>query len=206
MARFRSLLFAPAARPELVRKLAASGADAVAIDLEDGTSPNFKEEGRENARLIGAELVADGRVAVYVRVNGFGTPWFEGDLESGLPEGLAGVFVPKAVPPDLGAVGVALDAAGKGQVNVVVGLETAAGVVDAREILGHPLVSAGYFGAEDFIADMGGRRTDGNLEVLHARSSVALAGRVSDKPVLDQVTVAYRDDERFSERQRRLRP
>jgi citrate lyase subunit beta/citryl-CoA lyase len=57
---------------------------------------------------------------------------------------------------------------------------------------------AGYFGAEDFIADMGGVRTDSNHEVQHARSAVALAGRLAGVPVLDQVVTDFRNDERFS--------
>src|SRR3972149_26004 len=42
----RSLLFAPANRPDLVAKLPRSGADAVAIDLEDGTPEQEKAAAR----------------------------------------------------------------------------------------------------------------------------------------------------------------
>ena len=81
---------------------------------------------------------------------------------------------------------------------MLAGLETALGVADARSLLAHPRVVAGYFGAEDFIADMGGVRTDDNGEVLYARSAVALAGRLAGAPVLDQVVTDFRNDERFS--------
>jgi citrate lyase subunit beta/citryl-CoA lyase len=64
--------------------------------------------------------------------------------------------------------------------------------------LAHPRVVAGYFGAEDFIADMGGVRTASNDEVATARSMVALAGRLAGVPVLDQVVTDFRDLDRFS--------
>jgi len=53
-------------------------------------------------------------------------------------------------------------------------------------------VVGGYFGAEDFLADMGGRHSATGLEVLYARSEVALAGRLAALPVIDQAVVAWR--------------
>jgi citrate lyase subunit beta/citryl-CoA lyase len=54
-----------------------------------------------------------------------------------------------------------------------------------------------YFGAEDYIADMGGYRTAENTEVLYARSQVALAARLAGIAALDQVVTAVRDDAAF---------
>jgi citrate lyase subunit beta/citryl-CoA lyase len=193
--RLRSLLFAPAVRPDLLRKLPRAGADAVVIDCEDATPPASKGEGRENARTIGAELALEG-VAVFVRVNGVTTEWFAEDLAVGVPDGGAGIIVPM-VEDTRQLDEVAGRLATTPGIEVVAGLETAEGVARARELLAHPVVTAGYFGAEDFIADMGGVRTDSNLEVLHARSEVALAGRLGRVPVLDQVVVAYGDTVRF---------
>jgi citrate lyase subunit beta/citryl-CoA lyase len=51
-----------------------------------------------------------------------------------------------------------------------------------------------YFGAEDFVADMGGVRTPENLEVVYARSRVVLAARVSDVRAIDQIVADFRDD------------
>ena len=76
----------------------------------------------------------------------------------------------------------ALDGAGFGRLGVIAGIETALGVADARALLAHDRVVAGYFGAEDFIADMGGVRTSGNAEVHHARAAVALAFPCADAP------------------------
>ncbi len=195
--RLRSLLFAPAVRPDFVAKLSSRGADAVVIDCEDATPANAKADGRLNARTSAPGLIAAGS-RVYVRVNAVPTEWFADDIRSALIPDLAGVIVPKVETIDgLDTVAEALDAAGFSELGVLAGLETALGVADARPLLAHPRVIAGYFGAEDFIADMGGVRTSDNQEVAFARSAVALAGRLAGVTVLDQVVADFRNDERF---------
>ncbi|MEM9467588.1 MAG: CoA ester lyase [Actinomycetota bacterium] len=192
--RLRSLLFAPAVRPDLLRKMPTSGADAMVIDLEDATPPDAKEAGRTEMRAAVAELA--GRIPILVRVNDDTTPWHDDDLDS-LPEaGLAGIVVPKIeTTAGLHALAARL-AARRLDLPVVGGVETALGVADARPLLAHPTISAGYFGAEDFIADMGGVRTASNGEVSHARAQVALAGRLAAIPVIDQIVADFRDDDR----------
>ena len=196
--RLRSLLFAPAVRPDFVRRLGERGADAVVIDCEDATPPNAKPEARTAVRDLAPALIADG-TAVTVRVNAVSSEWFSADVADGLVPGLVGVVVPKVERVrDLDVVADALADAGHARLGVVAGLETARGVADARELLSHPQVIAGYFGAEDFIADMGGVRTAGNTEVAFARSAVALAGRLAGVPVLDQVVTDFNNADRFS--------
>jgi citrate lyase subunit beta / citryl-CoA lyase len=195
--RLRSLLFAPAVRPDFIRKLPSRGADAVVIDCEDATPPSAKTEGRNHASNLAPTLIAAG-CQVYVRVNAAPTEWFAEDIRSGLAPELAGVVVPKVETiAGLDAVGRALDAAAHSDLGVLAGIETALGVADSRDLLAHPRVIGGYFGAEDFIADMGGVRTADNHEVAYARSAVALAGRLAGKPVLDQIVADIRDGDRF---------
>src|SRR3546814_4794636 len=64
--RLRSLLFVPGDRPERFAKAAASGADAIILDLEDSVSPANKE----TARAAVADYLAGPReVVTLVRVN-----------------------------------------------------------------------------------------------------------------------------------------
>jgi citrate lyase subunit beta/citryl-CoA lyase len=180
-----------------VAKLAERGADAVVIDCEDATPANAKHEGRATARQLAPGLVAAG-CQVIVRVNGQPTEWFLDDIRDGLTPDLAAVIIPKVETIDgLDTVAAALDAAGFDELGVLAGLETALGVADARLLLAHRRVVAGYFGAEDFIADMGGVRTESNAEVAFARSAVAVAARLAGVPVLDQVVTDFRNDDRF---------
>jgi citrate lyase subunit beta/citryl-CoA lyase len=186
----RSLLFAGAGRPDLVAKLPGTEADAVVIDLEDAVPANDKDAARAALPQL-IESAAGGRVLV--RVNGAATPWFRADLEAlaGLP--VAGAVLPKAEGPEEVA-----ELAGRlgAEATLVVGLESARGVAAAAELLAAG-ASAGYFGAEDYIADLGGRRTMAGEEVLYARSRVALAARLAGVPCLDQVVVDFRDDDAF---------
>ncbi len=195
--RLRSLLFAPAVRPDFIAKLPERGADGVVIDCEDASPPNAKDEARANARRLAPEIAGRGPL-VFVRVNSVTTEWFQADMQEGLCDALCGIVVPKLERLEqVDAVDEALQAAGLSELCVLAGLETALGVADARALLSHPRIEAAYFGAEDFIADMGGVRTEGNQEVLYGRSQVALAGRLAGVLTLDQVVTDFRNDAAF---------
>jgi citrate lyase subunit beta/citryl-CoA lyase len=195
--RLRSLLFAPASRPEMLAKLPRSRPDGVVIDLEDAVPADGKEAAREHALNAGRELATSNpEIAVYVRVNPVPTRWFAGDIEACAPE-LAGIVVPKLESSDqVAAAAEALSRAGLGHLHVIAGTETARGVDAARDTYQRP-VEVCYFGAEDFVADMGGVRTQDSTEVLYARSRVALAARIAGVLALDQVVTTFGDDDRF---------
>ena len=171
-----------------------SGADAIVIDLEDATPPDAKQTGRDQMRIAVPELTA--QVPVLVRINDESTPWHTEDLRALPDHGLAGIVVPK-VESGEGLDRLATSLSDRGlDLPVIGGIETALGVADARLLLGHPVLHAAYFGAEDFIADMDGVRTETNHEVTYARSQVALAARLADVPVIDQIVADFRDDDR----------
>ena len=193
----RTLLFAPAGRPDLVAKLPRSQPDAVVLDLEDAVPATQKDSVRATLAGLVDRLRTDApELATYVRVNALETPWFDADVDA-LPAGLAGVVVPKLEAREqLARVTAALRRVGHVGLPVIAGVETARGVLDVRDLLGGP-VTAAYFGAEDYIADLGGVRSAGSQEVLYARSRVALACRVAGVLALDQVVVDIHDAEAF---------
>ncbi len=192
--RLRSLLFAPAVRPDLLRKMPRTGADAIVIDLEDATPPDAKDIGRVEMRSAVADLA--GQLPILVRVNDDTTPWHDDDLDSLPTEGLAGIVVPKIETiAGLDSLAARLNDRGL-DMPVIGGVETALGVADARSLLAHDVISAAYVGAEDFIADLGGVRTASNDEVAYARAQVALAGRLADVTVIDQIVADFTDDDR----------
>jgi citrate lyase subunit beta/citryl-CoA lyase len=193
------MLFAPASRPDVVAKLGRSTPDCAVIDLEDAVPPGAKDQARLDAHRLAEQLAAEHpALAVYVRVNGLRSEWFEADVARGVPATIAGVVVPKIESADeVSTAHGALVAAGLEQLGLVAGLETTRGVFRAEEIL-HAPVTLAYFGAEDYITDLGGVRTEQGLEVLYARSKVALVAHIAGIPVLDQIVAAYGDDELFS--------
>ena len=173
----------------MIAKAPRSGPDAIAVDLEDAVAADAKDTARATA-LESFPDEASG--LVLVRVNAPGTPWYDEDVRAvaGSP---AGVVLPKYEDPaQLRALRDAV-----GDRPVIVGIETARGVARVRELLDGADVTAAYFGAEDYIASVGGRRTASSSEVLFARSEVLLAARVGGVGALDQAVVNVRDEAFF---------
>ena len=192
----RSLLFAPGNRPDRLAKFPESNPSAGVIDLEDAVPPDGKEEARAIARAVAAEI--GGLIPLLVRVNAPDSPFFADDVAHALSADLAGVVVPKLdSPADVEVAATALDAAGHGDLPIVAGIETVAGVVGAAMVASHPRVACCYFGAEDYVADLGGVRRPDNLEVQVPRTQVAQAARLGGIPAIDMVVTDFRDDERF---------
>jgi citrate lyase subunit beta/citryl-CoA lyase len=188
----RSLFFVPGARPDMIAKLPRWRADLAVVDLEDAVAAEDKVAARPGAIAAIAELGGSAGT-VLVRINPPGSEWFADDVAAVANSAADGVVLPKFESADV--IGLLRSRLAPQSV-LVVGLETARGVADCRELLTAP-VDAAYFGAEDYIADIGGARTDGGAEVLYARSKVVLAARLGRVAAIDQVVTAVRDDDRF---------
>lgn len=195
----RSLLFAPANRPDFVAKFASLAADAFVLDLEDGTPPGARAAARETigAAIAGARGGNGGRASVLVRVNEPGSDDLAADLAvlSAVPPDA--LVVPKiASPADVAAVRARCTGALAG-VPIVAGVESLGGVLRAESIATADGVVGLYFGAEDYVAEIGGRRTRESTEVLYARSHVVLAARAGRVAAIDQAVTDIRDDDLF---------
>jgi len=187
--RWRSMLFVPGNKPELAAKATRSAPDLVVLDLEDAVPAAHKADARDAVRDAASELVPV--IPVCVRVNPSSTPWFADDVAA-LPDGLTAVIVPKLESADQ-VDHVAEQLGGR---PIIAGIETVRGVADARDVLRPPVIGC-YFGAEDYIADLGGVRTPSNHEVAVPRALVAMAARLAGIPALDMVTLDFGDDDRF---------
>ena len=197
MKRYRSVLFAPGNRSDLIEKLPRAKPDAVVIDLEDAIPSNdtAKTEAREIAQDAVLKLLASKPdCAVFLRVNAVSSRWFEADAQIALDLGLTGVVIPKLEYAE--QLGIIKQAFAGRALKIIAGIETALGVENVRELLGQPITAA-YFGAEDFIADMNGIRTSQGLEILYPRSQVVLAARVHGKQAFDIIEAKFRDLEAF---------
>ena len=181
VAHIRAPLFVPANRPERFAKAAASGTDAVILDLEDAVPQDAKATAR-------AALAADFTdLPVLVRVNAPGTPWHDADVAAvaGLPA--AAVILPKA---EDGAICSAVAAAtGK---PVIALIESGLGLAQARAIAAAEGVGRLAFGSIDFCADLGCEHLREVL--LPARSELVLASRLAGiAGPIDGVTVQLDD-------------
>jgi citrate lyase subunit beta/citryl-CoA lyase len=183
----RTVLFSPGDRPELCRKAPATGADTIAFDLEDAVAPARKAE----ARAAVVDLLTDPAfdpdgVEVAVRIAA-GPDAAATDLDAlADADRLDAVMVPKATVETVRHVVDALDGWSR-PVPILALIETAAGVLDARDVATVPGVDALCFGAEDLAADLGATRTDEGTEVLYAREHVVLAARPAGADAVDTV-------------------
>ncbi len=91
--RLRSLLFVPGDRPERFAKAAASGADAIILDLEDSVAPSRKAEGRA---AVSDYLAGPRSVTTIVRINPLDSGLAEFDLAAVLTARPDAIMLPKA--------------------------------------------------------------------------------------------------------------
>jgi citrate lyase subunit beta / citryl-CoA lyase len=197
LTRVRSMLFMPASRAGMIAKIPRLAPDVAVVDLEDAVPADAKDAARDIAAAAIGALDPATPTSVLIRVNPVGTPWFADDVAMAADCAAAGLVVPKLESQhQLDQVRQVMAEHARLDGLVVVGLETALGVADARILLARG-VSGAYFGAEDFIADIGGRRTGGSEEVLYARSQVCLAARLAGIPAVDQVVTDLSGDEHF---------
>lgn len=186
----RSLLFAPANRPDLFQKFPRLKADLFALDLEDGTPPAERPAARGALQASISAARGDHKGRLFVRINPAGSTDFVADLDAVHGSGADGIILAKT--------GHAQEIVSlRTDLPVIAGIESIDGVMNAAAIAASPSVLAVYFGAEDFAAEMGARRTPDGWEVFHARSQVVLAAKAAKVKALDQVVLNLREDALF---------
>lgn len=128
----RSSLFLPAHVQRFVASAAASGADAVVLDLEDSVPPGQK--GVARAQLADAVKVLGASAEFVVRINAEPS-LIEGDLAACADAGADGILLPKvAGPGDVDTLHRVLGRLGYApQIGILV--ESCAGLMRIREIL-----------------------------------------------------------------------
>lgn len=208
----RSMLYTPATQTDRVEKALTmdAGPDMVVADLEDAVPSADKGDARDGIIDTLASLAEEATAERCLRINGIDTRWFMEDVDAAAQAEPDTVVVPKiGSPGQLRTVDGRLRTAEveheveEGSIQVIAQLETAAGVAHALDI-GEAAgavdrVTGIVFGAEDFAASVGARRTASNHEVAYARSRVVLAAAIGNVQALDQVYVDYQDTEGLAE-------
>jgi citrate lyase subunit beta / citryl-CoA lyase len=188
---YRTLLFAPGSRPELLAKAQLGDADAMIFDLEDSVPLNAKDEARKN---IADALAAGLKKPMFLRISNPRAGDFMADLQvlanaSSLVN-VAGVVLPKADDADdIQAVAKALkDVESKhnmqeGTLSILPLIETCLGLRNGFDIakasprvIGMALASAEQ---GDFMVDLGGRWTPRSLALAYPRSKLVVDARAA---------------------------
>jgi citrate lyase subunit beta / citryl-CoA lyase len=188
---YRTLLFAPGSRPDLLAKAQLGAADAMIFDLEDSVPVNAKEEARSNIASVLALGLAK---PMFLRISNPRAGDFMADLNllatAGSLLNVTGVVLPKADDAaDVQAVSNALSDIEAKQslladsLMILPLLETCLGLRNAFDIArssprvrGMALASAEQ---GDFMVDLGGRWTPRSLALMYPRSKLVVDARAA---------------------------
>jgi citrate lyase subunit beta/citryl-CoA lyase len=201
--KLRSLLFVPGDRPDRFAKAAASGADAIIIDLEDSVAFDRKLAAREAAAEY---LSGDRPVPVFIRVNPQDSHLTHDDLVSVLPYVPDAIVLPKAegarsvhwLRAEAAAVADSQD--GEAPPILPIATETPGAVFDLgtlREVA-HNLLGVSW-GAEDLPAAVGAstsREADGRYTAPYemVRSLTLFAAHAAGVAAIDTVFPDIKDE------------
>jgi len=197
---YRSFIFVPGNRENMLERAKSFKADVIMVDLEDSVPTGEKVTARDMAKTWVPTLRREGQ-RVMVRVNSLDTGLTRSELETLVSPDLYGISLGKVesewnikdVDRMLGAL-EPLKGVEPGSTKISAWIETASALVDARDIaVASPRVITLSFGAEDFTNDMGIERSDAGEEVQVPRSLVPVAARAANVASLDSPFVAFQD-------------
>jgi citrate lyase beta subunit len=198
----RALLYMPGDDRRKIEKSATLGVDCVCMDMEDGVAISRKTE----ARAVVAQAMKDldfGGAERCIRINSVGSGFEKFDLAAAVATNPDSIVVPKVeTATQVRAISEYIEMyelSGKmpvGTIRLLVGVETARGVLNLKEIAGADRrLEAVIFGAEDYAASIGARRTKEGTEVLYARSAVITACAANELQAIDMVYIDFHDIE-----------
>jgi citrate lyase subunit beta-like protein len=195
----RALLYMPGDDWKKITKSLTLGVDSICMDMEDGAAVSKKEQAR--ATIVRALQELDfGKSEKLARINSVGSGWEVDDLEAVLPHRPDGVVIPKVESIDhIEWASQLIEAAELkhgwplNSIRILIGMETARGILNLKEIASHPRLDAMIFGGEDFAASIGATRTRDAVELAYARQATVVACAAYDLQAIDIVTIDYRD-------------
>jgi len=182
-----------------ITKSLTLGVDSICMDMEDGVAINRKTEAR--ATIVKALQELDfGKSEKLARINSVGSGWEKDDIDAVLPYHPDGIVIPKIESFDQIEWGSKIIESAElkygwpaNSVRILVGVETAKGILNLKEIATHPRLDAMIFGGEDFAASIGATRTPEATELLYAREAVVTACAAYDLQAIDIVTIDFKN-------------
>jgi citrate lyase beta subunit len=201
----RALLYVPGDDWKKITKAVTLGVDSICMDMEDGVALTHKEEACATIARALRELDF-GCSEKLVRINAVGSGLEETDIHAVLPGHPDGVVIPKIESLDQIQWAHELIESAElsngwplNSVRMLVGVETALGILNLKEIASHPRLDGIIFGGEDFAASLGAIRSPEAWELFYARSAVVTACAAFGLQAIDIVTVEFRDEQRLAE-------
>lgn len=198
---FRSKLFVPGNRIALFEKAARSAADALSFDLEDAVAADQKAEARS---AVSTFLAQRGHVSgklLIVRVNGYGTAFFEADVDAVVSAGVPVINLPAVDDASmLRAASAAIRDAerrhDRSPTPLLVNIETPRGLRHAADIAADPAIIGLNTGYGDLFEPYGIDRHD-PAALGHVRVATRLAAAEAGVAVWDGAFGTVSDPDGF---------
>lgn len=200
----RTMLFVPGNNPGMIKDAGIYAQDAIMFDLEDSVSLAEKDAAR--FLVYEALMTMDyGDKELVVRINDPSARGGREDLEAIVRTRRAVIRLPKTETAEdvllcekeiariEGECGIE-----EGSTPMMAAIESAAGVLNAREIAFSSKRLIGIaLGAEDYVTDLKTNRSPGGIELLFGRSVILLAARAAGIDAIDTVYSDVNNEEGF---------
>ncbi|MCI8802314.1 MAG: citrate (pro-3S)-lyase subunit beta [Oscillibacter sp.] len=200
----RTMLFVPGNNPGMIKDAGIYAQDAIMFDLEDSVSLAEKDAAR--FLVYEALMTMDyGDKELVVRINDPSARGGREDLEAIVRTRRAVIRLPKTETAEdvllcekeiariEGECGIE-----EGSTPMMAAIESAAGVLNAREIAFSSKRLIGIaLGAEDYVTDLKTNRSPGGIELLFGRSMILLAARAAGIDAIDTVYSDVNNEEGF---------
>lgn len=200
----RTMLFVPGNNPGMIKDAGIYAQDAIMFDLEDSVSLAEKDAAR--FLVYEALMTMDyGDKELVVRINDPSAKGGREDLEAIVRTRRAVIRLPKTETAEdvllcekeiariEGECGIE-----EGSTPMMAAIESAAGVLNAREIAFSSKRLIGIaLGAEDYVTDLKTNRSPGGIELLFGRSMILLAARAAGIDAIDTVYSDVNNEEGF---------
>lgn len=169
------------------------------LDWEDSVLPTRKESARKHTLGMSPAFGRDR--LFFIRINGIRSPWFEDDMSALTAAKPGGIVLPKCESAaDVREVIQFFERIPGWDCRVCPLIESPRGLLEAAHIASaSERVIALAFGAEDFCAATGIRRTAGEQELLFARSALVVAAKAHGLAAIDSPTIVLDDLEKLRE-------
>jgi len=194
----RSVLYVPANKPRALEKSRTLAADCLIYDLEDSVGPTAKSEARDYLVSFLAQDKSHRQERV-VRINSLSSGWADADVQAIKDSGVDAVLLPKIkTAEDIHAFRRLFGEARDSSPALWVMVETAAGILNLREIVGaDDAIQVLVLGLEDLSLETGIRRMPSRNGFLHCLSTNVLIARAYELDVIDGVFVHLDDEPGF---------
>ncbi len=181
----RSYLFIPGNTPSMIQNLDVFESDAIIIDFEDSVSSFDKDSARILIKNF-LKKYSYNEVEIYIRINSADSMYFLEDVKVTKDLDIFGYVLPKASVEAIKELNKLTDKA------IIPIIESPMALLKVEDIAKEKNVVALLLGAEDYTKELGIKRTLEAVEILYARSIIAITANAYN---LDSIDTPYTNKE-----------